>query len=158
MICQDLTENRQSNSALDQTRGCETYVRLLTQFRDLMTKLKENATQYTEVGFVDLVAQSGVGIQFNNKQILPIYLKLSEYVIDYYTLNRKAMEIRDTVFSDHAEKRLGLLQTKAIKAKSQFRTVVLALGKSDYQQFANLVALPTEDWGWEILMQNINKR
>jgi hypothetical protein len=151
MVCQELVEHKQNCAALDQMQGSEAYVRLLSQFRDLMERLKENAIQYTEVGFVGLVAQSGLSIQFKNKQILSIYLKLCEYVIEYYTVSRKAMEIRDTVFSDHAEKRLGLLQTKAIKAKSQFRTVVLALGKSDYQQFAFYTALPLEDWGWQVL-------
>jgi hypothetical protein len=151
MICQDLAEYRQGISPSGQARIDQDYVRLLSQFHDLMATLKENAKQYTEVGFVELVAQSGLSIQFKNKKILSIYLKLSEYVIDYYQVSGKAREIRDTEFSDHAEKRLALLLTKAIKARSQFKTVVQALGKIDYQQFAHFTALPMEDWSWEIL-------
>lgn len=157
MICQDLAEYRQGISPSGQAQGDEDYVRLLSQFRDLMATLKENAKHYTEVGFVDLVAQSGLSIQFKNKKILSIYLKLSEYVIDYYQVSSKAMEIRDSDFSDHAEKRLALLLTKAIKARSQFKTVVQALGKNDYQQFAQLIALPEQDWGWQTLMPGDNK-
>ena len=152
MLSQELAGHRQSRAVSGQTQGGEDYVRLLIQFSQLMATLKDNARQYTEVGFVALVAQSGLSIPFKNKQILSIYLKLCEYVIDYYTVSRKALEIRDTEFGDHADKRLGLLQTRAIRARSQFKTVVQALGRSEYQQFTELTALPLEDWAWDVLM------
>ena len=127
------------------------YMNLLKQFCTGMQKLSDLAVEYTQQAFVEEIEKSGLALPINNKRILSVYLRLIEYVIDFYVASEKIAEIRDRHFDDNAEKRLQLLQVRAIKAKAQFKTVVQALGKRDYQLFASHLALPPADWGWEVL-------
>lgn len=127
------------------------YLGLLKQFCLVIQQLSDNAADFTLFAFVAEVRKSALAIPIKNKRILSVYLRLIEYVIDYYQASEKIAGIRDRLFDDNAEKRLQLLQVRAIKAKAQFKTVVQALGKKDYQQFAQHLALPSADWGWDVL-------
>jgi hypothetical protein len=127
------------------------YLSLLQQFSILAQKLSETAADYSDYQFVNAVVKSGAVIQFKNKRMLLVYLKLIGYVIEFYQASERIAGIRDSHFDDNAEKRLHLLQTRAIKAKALFKTVVRALGKPDYQQFSQHLALPPSDWSWHVL-------
>ena len=70
------------------------------------------------------------------------------FVIDFYEARRKVLGILENEFSSLADKHLDLLQTKAIKARSQFKTVAQALGKEEYCQFISQLGLPDHEWGW----------
>jgi hypothetical protein len=127
------------------------YLNLLKQFCMAIQQLSEIAVDFTQFDFVAEIQKFGLPLPIKNKRILSVYLRLVEYVIDYYQTSEKIAGIRDSHFDDNAEKRLHLLQTRAIKAKAQFKIVVQALGKPDYQQFSRHLGLPPADWAWDVL-------
>lgn len=155
MLCLELADFA-DQTPLDEVPGVtqgvsDKYLSLLQQFSILAQKLSETVADYSDYQFVNAVAKSGVVIQFKNKRMLLVYLKLIGYVIEFYQASEKIAGIRDSHFDDNAEKRLHLLQTRAIKAKALFKTGAQALGKPDYQQFFQHLALPPADWGWQVL-------
>lgn len=127
------------------------YLRLLKQFYTLVAQLSESVVPYSEMNFLQEVRRSGVALQFGSKRMITIYLRLTGFVLDFYAASQKLEAIRDNLFDEHADKRFELLQVKAIRARAQFKTVVQALGKKDYQLFFKHAALPVEDWGWDVL-------
>jgi hypothetical protein len=133
------------------------YINLLKQFCMAIQQLSILATSFTQYAFISEVETFGLTLPITNKRILSVYLRLIEYVIEHYQATEKIEKIRDSLFDENAEKRLHLLQVRAIKARAQFKTVVQALGKRDYQQFAKHLALPLVDWSWEVLRIEKNK-
>ena len=121
------------------------YLEECRQVTFLAKALKDNA-------FSDLVSSSGTLSPFSNKQMLSVQSRLLEYVLAFYSASNKADKILASEFGDQADKRLDLLQTKAIKARSQFKTVALAMGKNDYQVFKTALCLPEQDWAWSTLV------
>lgn len=61
-----------------------------------------------------------------------------EYVITAWEASQKASRIIADSFDESADKRLELLQVKAIKAKSQLKTVAIAMGKADYEVYPSV--------------------
>ena len=61
---------------------------------------------------------------FERKRMVGVYIKLVGYVITAWEATNKANAIISENFDSSADKRLELLQLKAIKAKSQLKTVV----------------------------------
>ena len=155
MLCLELADfdGQQTIDHLSDTKQevTHSYLILLQQFYASLQKLSETASAYNNYQFAGAVAQSGSTIQFKNKRMLLVYLKLLGYIIEFYQLSHKILAIRDSHFDDHAEARLQLLYPRMIKAKAQFKTVVQALGKKDYQMFATSLALPLADWAWDVL-------
>lgn len=149
MLCLELADHAQP--AEQHQAVTDKYLQLLQQFCQLAQKLSESAEAYSDYQFVSAVNQAGLSIQFKNKRMLLVYRRLSEFALEYYQVNHKIMAIRDSQFDAHAEQRLQLLQTRAIKAKVQFKTVAQALGKKDYQQFVASLGLPAADWDWQVL-------
>lgn len=150
MLCTELADYADKGS-LDNHTVPEAYIRLLKQFCLTVQQLINSAADYSQFDFIATVEKSGLVLPIKNKRILKVYLRLIEYVTEFYQASEKIAAIRDKLFDDNAEKRLHLLQVRAIKAKAQFKTVVEALGKRDYQQFAHHLAFPESDWGWDVL-------
>ncbi|MDP5032075.1 MAG: hypothetical protein NWQ54_14200 [Paraglaciecola sp.] len=150
MVCTELADYSGKLQAANHVVP-QAYVNLLKQFCIAIQNLSLIAQDYSQLVFVAEVEKFGLALPIKNKRILSVYLRLIEYVIDFYLASEKIASIRDKLFDDNAEKRLDLLQVRAIKAKAQFKTVVHALGKREYQQFAHHLALPTSEWGWDVL-------
>ena len=154
MVCTELAEYANKlnghNSLVPRN-----YLNLLKQFCLVIEQLSETAAAYKQFAFIAEVDKFGLALPITNTRILSVYLRLIEFVIDYYQATEKIAGIIDSHFDDNAEKRLQLLQTRAIRAKAQFKTVVKALGKPDYQQFSSHLALPQSDWGWDALRLEI---
>ena len=73
-------------------------------------------------------------------------------MLTFWDANKKANEILDTNFGESADKRLELLQVKAIRAKAQLKTVAHAMGQADYQKFIDLLNLRDAQWQWNVLL------
>lgn len=150
MVCAELAD---FEAKLDSANHLvpRAYIALLKQFCIVVQQISVTAADYSQYAFVAEVEKFGLALVIKNKRILSVYLRLIEYVIDFYQASEKIAGIRDKLFDDNAEKRLQLLQVRVIKAKAQFKTVVQALGKRDYQQFSEHLALPQTEWSWQVL-------
>lgn len=84
--------------------------------------------------------------------MIGVHLKLIGYVLTFWDANKKANDILDTNFGESADKRLELLQVKAIRAKAQLKTVAHAMGQADYQKFIDLLNLRDAQWQWDVLL------
>ena len=88
---------------------------------------------------------------FERKRMVAVYIKLIGYVLTAWEATSKANAILLDNFDASADKRLELLQVKAIKAKSQLKTVATAMGQSDYEKFTRTLGLETQEWQWDTL-------
>jgi len=80
-----------------------------------------------------------------------VYTKLVGYVITAWEASNKANAILVDNFDASADKRLELLQVKAIRAKSQLKTVATAMGQNDYEKFTQALGLIAQEWQWDML-------
>jgi Txe/YoeB family toxin of Txe-Axe toxin-antitoxin module len=60
--------------------------------------------------------------------------------------------LSDEDFSERAEKRLELWQTKAAKAKNQIKTLAKALGQDEYSSFSRQYRLMQTELSWQLLL------
>lgn len=127
------------------------YLVLLKQYLKGCKILAEEAVNYTEHGFSQIIADQGICTHLVSKKMLFVQNKLITYVIDYYGASAKLNDIRDIDFSEQADIRFDLLNVKAIKLKAQFRTVAKSMNKSDYCLLQKGACLPDFDWGWDEL-------
>ncbi|MEQ5807499.1 hypothetical protein J3369_08785 [Alteromonas sp. NFXS44] len=98
--------------------------------------------------FQQAVSSAGLENVFKDKRLVSIYQKLISNVLAYWHTVNKIDDILASRFDSHSEKRLELLQAKASRAKSVFKTVAMAMGKNDYSQFITLLGLKHADWAW----------
>ena len=84
------------------------------------------------------------------KQLLKIHTKLIGWVITFFIAKEKANAITDQDFSERAEVRLDLWQTKAAKAKNQIKTLANALGKAEYVDFLKQYRLTNSELMWPL--------
>ncbi len=127
------------------------YLELLQQYLDECKLLLALAGELRESVFSGMVESSGTCLHITNKRMLSVQIRLLEYVLVYYNASQKIEVIQASEFGSQADRRLGLLQTKAIKARSQFKTVAKAMGRSDLQAFILATYLPEFHWGWKAL-------
>lgn len=132
-------------------RYAETHLRLLHSILSVLSELETLVTHETENGFQMLLKGSLFEDKFESKRMVNVYKKLVEYVITSWEATQKANLIIADNFDEQADKRLELLQTKAIKAKSQLKTVATAMGKLDYEKFTHLFGLSAQEWLWDTL-------
>lgn len=83
--------------------------------------------------------------------MVSIHLRLVDYVLTYWQTMQKVNDIRDTNFESNADKRLDLLHVKAVKAKSQLKTVASAMGQDNYSRFLALINLSDVEWQWDVI-------
>lgn len=129
----------------------DSYLKLLEQYLSECRALLFLAGDLKDGVFVDIVATSGTCLHITNKRMLKVQIRLLEYVLAYYDATHKAEKIQAFEFDSQADRRLDLLQTKAIKARSQFKTVAQAMGPSDLQELIDATCLPEFDWSWKAL-------
>ena len=115
----------------------------------------ENAEQFvaleTEASFQKSLSGSLFENIFERKRMVGVYIKLVGYVITAWEATNKANAIISENFDSSADKRWELLQVKAIKAKSQLKTVASAMGNEDYAKFVQPFGLSAQEWQWDTL-------
>ncbi|WP_334016143.1 hypothetical protein [Alteromonas sp. S167] len=129
----------------------DTHKRLLQTMLDTLLELNTLIVDETHASFQQMLAGSPFETVFEKKQMVSVYVKLLGYVITACEATNKASLIINDNFDESADKRLELLQVKAIRAKSQLKTVATAMGKSDYQKFLLMCGLSAPEWSWDVL-------
>jgi len=125
--------------------------RLLQAILDTLVELNTLVINETQASLQQMLAGSPFENVFEKKQMVSVYVKLLGYVITACEATNKASLIINDNFDERADKRLELLQVKAIRAKSQLKTVASAMGKSDYQKFVLICGLKSQEWSWDVL-------
>lgn len=122
------------------------HVKLLRQVEQVLSTIEDALQNETVSSYQQAVASVGLENALIDKRMPTIYKRLINYVLQYWSASLKIEDILICEFDNNADKRLELLQVKAIKAKSQFKTVAMAMGKTDYVKFLTLLSLKHEDW------------
>jgi glycerophosphoryl diester phosphodiesterase len=135
----------------DAERGHSPHLRLLHGIRNVLEEVELHTLNETETGFQTLLKSSLFEDKFERKRMVNVYKKLVDYVITSWEATEKANVIIADSFDEGADKRLELLQVKAIKAKSQLKTVATAMGKTDYEKFTQIFGLTAQEWLWDNL-------
>ena len=146
-----LREDMQDECALGEAAHNDAYLKLLKQYCQQCKALLLEAEPLADHIFVEAIEASGTHLHILNKQMLRVQIRLLEYVLDYYAASKKASKIQQSDFGSAADRRLNLLQTKAIKARNQFRIVAEAMGAQDLAAFLQAACLAESDWGWQAL-------
>ena len=123
--------------------------RLLTTLKSELAALSCAIEHETVHSFYQAVATVGLESTLPAKRMADIYARLINYVLEYWEAQEKIDSIIDSCFDANAEKRLQLLQVKAIRAKSQFKTVAKAMGNHEYSHCIDVLGLTQENWVWQ---------
>ena len=151
MLHEDMVDECELVKRDDNPIVTESFLRFLEQYKDASDAFEKMADEFTELGFVEYITQQQSCLHLVNKKVLMVQNKLLGYAFDYYEASLKAESIRHTEFNEQADKKFDLLSTRAIKLKSQFRTVAKAMKQTDYENLIEGIGLPEFDWGWERL-------
>ena len=127
------------------------HLALLEAYHRAIDALNTAAVEQTEASFKGYFHHSSLSPIYGKKRMLSVHLKLIGYVLSYWKANEKVSGIIDNDFDPRADKRLALLQVKAIRAKAQLKTVATAMGKEDYGRFIEVLKLSGKDWQWDTL-------
>ena len=136
----------------DSEHWSEQHIKLIEEYKTALQLLAASLKSETENGFRKWIESSSLGSVLATKKMVSVHLKLIDYVLTYWEASQKANSILDSNFGENADKRLELLQVKAIRAKSQLKTVATAMGQLDYQKFVELLNLRDEQWQWQGLI------
>ena len=128
--------------------GLASHVKLLKDVQRVLSEIDVLAEHETIASFNKAVLQSGLAKIFADKRLPSIYRRLLEYVLPSWDAQNKVDDILNSEFNEHADKRLELLQVKCVKAKTQFKTVAQAMGRTDYMLFLQSFGLDHDDWRW----------
>ncbi|MBU3023165.1 hypothetical protein [Aestuariibacter sp. A3R04] len=123
--------------------------RLLTALKNELAALSRVIEHETVYSFHQAVVTIGLESTLPAKRMADIYARLINYVLEYWEAQEKVDSIIDSCFDTNAEKRLQLLQVKAIRAKTQFKTVAKAMGDHDYTHCIAVLGLSQENWVWQ---------
>ncbi|BFT31396.1 hypothetical protein D210916BOD24_25720 [Alteromonas sp. D210916BOD_24] len=145
MLCEDI-----ASLPTTQLNGPH-HLRLLHAVQSALVEVESLLQEETESGFVKFLIGTSLEDVFAKKQMAGVYAKLTDYVITAWEATAKANLIIADNFDEGADKRLELLQVKAIKAKSQLKTVASAMGHADYEKFLQLLGLGAKEWQWDTL-------
>ena len=135
----------------DSQVNSELHFKLLSDFLLQLKQLNDSVQQESEAAMRCLFVGSQFEQAIGRKSMLIVYMKLLNYVLTAWDATLKAEAIINDSFDDNADVRLELLQVKAIKAKSQLKTVASAMGKQDYEVFCNVLGLSADKWQWDTL-------
>lgn len=151
ILSEEIAEHLEQDNIASDEGVNGSYGKLLSQFSNQLDKLCDLCGSITENDFSSLMANSQSCHHVKNKQMLRIHARLLKFVLEFYAADTKANALLFSEFGDKADERLSLLQTKAIKARSQYKTVAKALGPIDYQAFVRHAGLLSAHWGWKEL-------
>ncbi|MFA3792861.1 hypothetical protein AB6T38_17270 [Aliiglaciecola sp. SL4] len=152
MLSQDILEELNSPEVQKNQHISSEYLKLITQYWKVSLDLALSATDFTERGFTNAIAEKGMCGHLVNKKMLLIQNRLLEYVVEYYNTSIRIEKLRDVDFSENADKRFDLLTTRAVKYRSQYKVVAKALDRIEYQRLIDGVGLPLFDWSWETVI------
>lgn len=152
MLSEEMTEALALPEVSQTAQVSSEYLSLLSQYRRVSESLGQLAAELTEIGFSETVSKHNVCIHLVNKKVLMVQNKLLEYAVDFYDASRRAERIRHDEFNQQADIRFDLLSTRAIKLRSQFKTIAKAMKQSDYESLMRGIGLADFDWGWDVLM------
>lgn len=148
ILKQELEEVVVGNTPVDSLE--DEHIQLLKQCSLANQTIVDSIKATTEYDFAKIVEQIEVEHRVVTKQLLTIHNKLLIWVIDFFIAKAKANAITTEDFSDRAEVRLDLWQTKSAKAKNQIKTLANALGKEEYLDFINQYRLQKTELSWPL--------
>ena len=128
-----------------------THIHLLHSVLEELKNAEATVVFETEASFHKTLQGSLFEPIFERKRMVGVYTKLVGYVITAWEASNKANAILVDNFDASADKRLELLQVKAIRAKSQLKTVATAMGQNDYEKFTQALGLIAQEWQWDTL-------
>lgn len=122
--------------------------KLVMQYREVLTLISAQLPDITEKQFRAATQQTELSNVLSQKQMVSVQIKMITNVLAFWDADQKAQAILATEFGEKADKRLDLLQVKAVKAKSQLKTVADAMGRNDYQAFVTVLGLSGTELEW----------
>ena len=149
MLKQELEDLSVSRELLSEIS--EQHAKLLSQCLDAILAILEQAAGFSEFDFSQELDNVELGRAIGSKKILGIQTKLLAWALNFFVAKEKAESISAEDFSDRAEKRLDLWQTKAAKAKNQIRTLAKAMGQEEYSRFSHQYRLLYTELSWRLL-------
>ena len=127
--------------------------KLVMQYRETLTVIDEQLPEITERQFRLATQQTELSNVLSQKQMVPVQIKMIKNVLAFWDADQKAEAILATEFGEKADKRLDLLQVKAVRAKTQLKTVADAMGCNDYKTFVTVLGLSGTELEWARLFE-----
>lgn len=128
----------------------DAHLQLLKQCSLSNQSIVDDTLLISEFDFAKITSQVELEFKVSTKQLLTVHNKLISWVIDFFIAKEKANAITDQDFSEQAEVRLDLWQTKSAKAKNQIKTLANALGKDEYVEFIKQYRLIKTELMWPL--------
>lgn len=150
IIKQELEEVSLLNDELDKDSIEDAHLQLLKQCSAANQAIIDSTVDVSEFDFAKIVSQVELEIAVSTKQLLTVHNKLLSWAISFFVAKEKANSITSIDFSEQAEVRLDLWQTKAAKAKNQIKTLANALGKVEYLEFITQYRLTKTELMWPL--------
>lgn len=150
IIKQELEEVSLVNKDLDKDSIEDAHLQLLKQCSAANQSIIESVKGVSEYDFAKIVSQVELELGVSTKQLLTVHNKLLMWAINFFVAKEKANSITSVDFSEQAEVRLDLWQTKAAKAKNQIKTLANALGKDEYLEFVRQYRLAQTELMWPL--------
>ncbi|MFT4653061.1 MAG: hypothetical protein ACI82S_000704 [Patiriisocius sp.] len=150
IIKQELEEVSLLNDELDKDSIEDAHLQLLKQCSVANQAIIDSTLDISEFDFAKIVSQVELEIAVSTKQLLTVHNKLLSWAISFFVAKEKANSITSIDFSERAEVRLDLWQTKAAKAKNQIKTLANALGKVEYLEFITQYRLTKTELMWPL--------
>ena len=150
IIKQELEEVSLLNDELDKDSIEDAHLQLLKQCSVANQAIIDSTLDISEFDFAKIVSQVELEIAVSTKQLLTVHNKLLSWAISFFVAKEKANSITSIDFSERAEVRLDLWQTKAAKAKNQIKTLANALGKVKYLEFLTQYRLTKTELLWPL--------
>ena len=150
IIKQELEEVSLLNDELEKDSIEAAHLQLLKHCSAANQAIVDSTVGTSEFDFAKIVSQVELGSPVSTKQLLTVHNKLLIWSISFFVAKEKANSITSIDFSEQAEVRLDLWQTKAAKAKNQIKTLAAALGKSEYVEFIKQYRLSNTELMWPL--------
>jgi hypothetical protein len=150
IIKQELEELSLLNDDLDKDSIEAAHLQLLKQCSLANQAIIDSTLGLSEYDFAKVVSQVELELSVSTKQLLTVHNRLISWAISFFVAKEKANSITSIDFSEQAEVRLDLWQTKAAKAKNQIKTLANALGKDEYVEFINQHRLGKTELMWPL--------
>jgi uncharacterized protein YnzC (UPF0291/DUF896 family) len=128
----------------------DAHLQLLKQCSQSNQDIIDSTKGISEYDFGKIISQVELEFKVSTKQLLTVHNKLIAWVITFFVAKAKANSITAQDFSEQAEVRLDLWQTKAAKAKNQIKTLASALGKAEYVEFITQYRLKKTELMWPL--------
>lgn len=128
----------------------DAHLQLLKQCSQSNQAIVDSTEGLSEFDFAKTIGQVELEYKVSTKQLLIVHNKLISWVINFFVAKEKANAITAQDFSERAEVRLDLWQTKSAKAKNQIKTLANALGKSEYVEFVSQYRLTKTELMWPL--------